>query len=851
MLRLGLKNLAARKWRTVMTAIAVVFGIALVSGTYVLTDTTNEAFDEIFVRSNERIDVTVTRQEQVRQFDGSVPAFSDRFLKRVRSVDGVEIAEGSVFATGSILNLENESTGAPFAPQFISSGLPARLSSIEYVEGRQARRPGEAALDLEAARRGGVELGGKIRLVGSGPARVFEVVGLTQLGGASFGGTSIAQVTLGEAQSLTDRGGEFDQISVGGDGSVDDGVLRDRIAAVLPNDLLVETGQENADRQASDIRDGLSFLTIALFAFAAISLLVGSFVIFNVFSITVAQRTREFGMLRTLGASRRQILGTVLAEGILIGLIASGLGLVVGIALAEGLSALLSALGADLPSKSLVIAPRTIIASFIVGIGVTLVSSMIPAWRATRVPPIAALSENILQAGRTRLWIRALVSGTLAAVGVGLIAWVLVDDIEGGAGAARIGAGAVALVVAIAIFSPRLIQPLVRLIGAPVQAIGGLNGRLATENALRSPSRTAVTSAALMIGIALVSFVSIFASGLNSSVTDVIDQNLEGEIVLQGPGGFVPISPGAVKVAAEVDGVEAASGIRFAQVKLPGSGERQLSSVQPKTVDQVIAVDWAPGSPEALASLAPGKAVISQGLATAEGLAIGDRFEVQSAIGTRPKLEVIGVMASGNLDLLGDLVVDEASMRRDFGVFEDQFALARVEPGAGVEKVKERVAARLDRADFPTVEVLNQEELKDRQRQQINAILALIYVLLALAVVVSLVGIVVTLILSIYERTRELGMLRAVGMSRRQVKRMIRYEAVITAVLGASAGLFLGIVFAFLIGIPLEGEGFVLSYPIPTLAMILVLSALAGVLAAVYPARKAARLDVLEAISYE
>ena len=851
MLRLGLKNLVARKWRTVMTAIAVVFGIALVSGTYVLTDTTNEAFDEIFVRSNERIDVTVNRQEQVRQFDGSVPAFSDRYLKRVRAVEGVEIAEGSVFASGSILNLENESTGAPFAPQFISSGLPARLSSIEYVQGRQASRPGEAALDLEAARRGGVELGEKIQLIGAGPARKFEVVGLTQLGGASFGGTSIAQVTLGEAQSLTDRKGKFDQISVGGDGSVEDQELRDRIRAVLPDDLLVETGQENADRQASDIREGLSFLTIALFAFAAISLLVGSFVIFNVFSITVAQRTREFGMLRTLGASRRQILGTVLAEGILIGLIASGLGLVVGIALAEGLSALLSALGADLPSKSLVIAPRTIVASFIVGIGVTLVSSMIPAWRATRVPPIAALSENILQTGRTRLWVRALIASILAVAGIGLIAWVLIDDIEGGAGAARIGAGAVALVIAISIFSPRLIQPLVRMIGAPVRAIGGLNGRLATENALRNPSRTAVTSAALMIGIALVSFVSIFASGLNSSVTDVIDQNLEGEVVLQGPGGFVPIPPEAVVEAAKVEGVEAASGIRFAQVGIRGSGERQLSSVQPATVDRVLDVDWAPGSPQALDELARGKAVISQGLATSERLEIGDRFEVLSATGTKPKLEVVGIMASGNLDLLGDIVIDEASMGREFGVFEDQFALARVEPGAGVETVKERVAAKLERAGFPTVEVLNQEELKDRQQEQINGLLALIYVLLALAVVVSLVGIVVTLILSIYERTRELGMLRAVGMSRRQVKRMIRYEAVITAVLGAGAGLFLGIAFAFLMGIPLEGEGFVLSYPIPTLAAILLLSALAGVLAAIYPARKAADLDVLEAISYE
>ena len=833
-----------------MTALAVVFGIALVAGTYVLTDTTNQAFDEIFVKSNEKIDVTITGKEQVDQPDGSVPAFPDRYLQDVRGVDGVADAAGSVFTPGSILDRKGESTGAPFAPQFISSVLPERLEALDYVEGRVPRKPNEAALDEAAADRGGLEVGDTIELVGTGAARPYRLVGLTRLGSASFGGSSISQVILPVAQEITGKEGEFDQISVAGDGSVSPEELRNRISGVLPDTLLVETGTENAERQASDIRDGLSFLSIALFAFGAISLFVGSFVIFNVFSITVAQRTREFGMLRTLGASRRQILRTVLIEGLLIGLVASVFGVLVGIGLAEGLSALLSGFGIDLPGNSLVIVPRTVIVSFLIGVGITLVSSLVPAIRATRVPPIAALSEDVLQTGQTRLWVRSLVSFVLGVAGIALITWVLVGDVEGGAGAARIGAGAVCLVIAIAIFSPRLIQPLVRVIGAPVARLGGVTGKLARENSLRNPARTAVTSAALMIGIALVAFVTIFASGLNSSVTDVIEQNVKGEIVLQGPGGFVEIPPAAVREATAVDGVEAASGVRYTQARVPGAGGTAVASVDPRSVDRVLEIDLVEGTQADLRSLAPGRAVIGEDLANRAGLRLGESFRPLTKTGSRPELEVVAIMASGNLDFLGEVVISEDEMERDFGVEADFFGFVLIAPGERVEVVKERISRKLD-SRFPTVEVLNQDELEERQREQINAILALIYVLLALAVIVSLVGIVVTLILSIYERTRELGMLRAVGMSRRQVKRMIRYEAMITAVLGAGAGLVLGIAFAFLMGIPLEGEGFVLSYPIPTLLAILVLSAAAGVLASIYPARKAARLDVLEAISYE
>lgn len=836
-----------------MTAVAVVFGIALVAGTYVLTDTTNGAFNDIFVGANENTDVAITARQQVAQEDGSNPAFSATVLKRVRQVEGVRIASGDIFSQGAILDADGDSTGGGFAPQFIASSSPKELESVDYVEGRKARGPTESALDEAAAERSDLKLGDTILLVGTGKARPFTLVGLTRLGGASFGGTSIAQVTLPVAQQLTGEQGKFDQITIAADEGVSPEELRDRIVESFPEklqqDLLVETGAENADRQANEIRDNLSFLSIALLAFAAISLFVGSFVIFNVFSITVAQRTREFGMLRTLGAGRSQILRTVLVEGLLIGIFASFVGILVGVGLAKGLSALLGAVGADLPSKALVIAPRTIIVSLVIGIGVTLVASLLPALRATRVPPIAALSETLVAKANRRVWLRGLISGLLAAVGLALIASVLISGTDGGAGAARIGGGAVAVVIAISIFSPQLVRPMASAIGAPLERLG-LTGKLARENSQRNPSRTAVTSAALMIGLALVSFVTIFASGLNSSITDVIDSNLKGEIILQGPGGFNPIPPEAAELAAETPGVEAASGIRFSNVKVTGAGGRSLSSVQPESVNQVIELEWQEGSAEDLSGLTGRQAVVSAGLADAAGLSVGESFEVLSKTGRKVQLTAIGILASGNLDLLGDIVITQQEMERNFGVNVDFFALVRTDPGEDVDVIQQRIDEAFQKP-FPTVDVLNQQELKDNQRQQINTLLAMIYVLLALAVVVSLVGIVVTLILSIYERTRELGMLRSIGMSRRQVRRMIRYEAVITAVLGAIAGLILGVIFAFLIGIPLEGEGFMLSYPIPLLAMIVVVTAIAGVLAAVYPARKASRLDVLEAVSYE
>ena len=849
MFSLTFKNLWARKWRSLMTAVAVIFGIALVAGTYVLTDTTNQAFDQIFNESLAGTDVVVTAKSEVDQQDGSTPSFASGVLKEVRQVDGVEQAAGAIFSTGAILDDEGESTGGGFSPQFISSTGPEVFEAVDYPEGGRPTKPDEATLDEAAADRAGIEIGDTIQLVGVGRAEPFRLVGLTRLGGSSFGGSSISQVLLPVAQKLTGKQGQFDQISIAADSGVSPEELRDRVSEVVPAGLRVETAQENADRNASEIRDSLSFLTIALFAFAAIALFVGSFVIFNVFSITVAQRTREFGMLRTLGASRRQILRSVLIESFLIGLIGSLIGILVGYGLAAGLSQVLKAVGAELPANSLVVLPRTIIVSLLIGIGVTMISSVIPAIRSTRVPPIAALSENIVVGGKNRVVVRTVIAVLLAAIGLFLIASTLISGTDGGSGAASIGGGAICVLLAISIFAPKLVKPAASVIGAPIEKIGGLTGRLARENSQRNPSRTAITAAALMIGLALIAFVTVFASGLSSSVNKVVDDSLPGEITLQGPGGFQPFSPLAVQEVRQVEGVEAASGVRYASVKADGE-TTQISSVDPSNITKVFTVTWKEGSNDDLLELTGREIVIGDSLSDKIGVGVGDTVELTSQTGQKFGFDVTAVMETDSIQLAGQGIITQAAMEEDFNVDEDAVGLVKLDSGVDLAATQTAIEDALDKP-FPTVEVLNQGELKESQKEQINGLLAMIYVLLALAIVVSLVGIVVTLILSIYERTRELGMLRAVGMSRRQVKRMVRYEAVITAVIGAVSGLIVGVVFAFLIGIPLSGDGFALSYPVGTLLVILVLTALAGVVAAIYPARRAAKLDVLEAVSYE
>jgi putative ABC transport system permease protein len=848
MRRVTLRGLRQRKLRAFVTTLAVFLGVAFIAGGYVLTDTINASFDDIFDEAYKGTDVAISPTTTGSSDDVSAPAFPAKFLDRVERVPGVKSAAGGIFSLGQFVDAKGDKLTSGFAPNFISSVAPKPFETLTYVEGHAPKTAGEVGLDTSTADNEGLKIGDTLRIAGDKEVGKYRIVGLQRLGNTSGGGAGTAQLTLPEAQRITGKEGEFDGISVAAADGVSPQLLRARIDRVLPAQVQVETGTQAAQRQSQDIADDLQFFKVVLLVFGGVTLFVGSFLIFNIFNITVAQRIRELGLLRTLGATRRQVLGSVVSEAAVIGVVGSVLGVIGGIGFAQALNAMFKSFGIDLPNTGTVIATRTILVALLVGIIVTLVSALSPALRATRVSPMAALREAELPESRRRGRVLTVVALLLVVGGLGLTALGLFGGAESNTAALLVGAGAAATLFGVSLFSPRLVRPLASVAGWPLERLRGLTGRLARENTVRKPGRTATTAAALMIGLAVVVFVTVFAAGISESVGKTIDRNFQGDVILQNTDGFSPIPAGAARAAADVDGVETAGSLSYSGAERKGKDIR-VAGLDPATANQIFSLDWKQGDPSTLENLGPRDAVVDDAWANGQDIEVGDKVRMATPLEKHVSFTVRGSVKD-NADLLGNLVVPESTLRRDFGSKDPSLTLLTLAPGAKAAQVQDAVGRALANR-YPTVETLNQDELKDKQEEQINQLVAFFYVLLALAIVISLLGIVTTLVLSIHERTRELGMLRAVGMSRRQVRTMVRYEAVITALIGALLGMVLGVIFAALMSAPLADEGFVLAYPIPTLVILLVLAALAAVLAAIWPARRAARLDVLQALAYE
>ncbi|MDP1849363.1 MAG: ABC transporter permease [Solirubrobacteraceae bacterium] len=850
MRKVALRGLRARPLRTILTAMSVVLGVAMISGTYVLTDTINKSFSEVFSQANVGTDVVVVPGEVDEDFYSEPAPLDDALLSRVRAVDGVAAVAGGVQDDISLRNAAGRTIGGDTT--FVLAHQPSPLDSFEFVSGRAPRAAGELALSAKAFQEEGLKLGETVTAVGAEGAQRFRLVGSATFGNVdTVAGFPAAIVTLPTAQALAGRPDELDTISIAGDDGVAPARLRAAVAGALQGERVeVRTGAQDAAQQTADLEEEFGFIRTALLVFGGIALFVGAFVIYNTFTITVAQRTRELALLRTLGASRRQVLRSVVLEAGLIGLLASLLGLVGGLLLAPGLRGLMKAVGADLPATASVIATRTIVVALVVGVLVTVLASLVPALRATRIAPIIALREGLTaepRSGRGRIVVAAL----LCLAGAGILGYGLFGGASGSGAAATLGGGAVAVFLGVALFSPQLVRPLAWVIGAPMQRWAGVSGRLARENATRNPARTAVTAAALMIGVALVAFVSIFAAGLRGSIDGAVDRAFTGDLsVVHKSFGSTP--PALADAVQRVPGVAAVSSLRFSEAKVVGEQETTgVSGIDPATLAQTYRLKWKQGSDATLATLGADGVLVDSGYAGAKP-AVGERIEMLTPAGKRVTYTVRGLLDEGSdFGLLGGgLVVSNERMAADFNERSDQFVFMSFAAGAGATTTRAAVD-RLVATRFPDHETQDREQVKEEQAGQVNQLLYLIYALLALSVIVSLFGIVNTLALSIFERTRELGLLRAVGTSRRQVKRIVRLEAVITSLIGASLGLVLGVLFALAISRPLEEEGFRLTFPVGTLVLLMVAAAAAGMLASLWPARRAARLDVLQALAYE
>ena len=848
---LVLRGLASRKLRSALTAIAILLGVTMISGTLVLTDQIDRAFVQIFQAGNAKIDVVVKQKPPFENVQTSVYLNAD-VVDEVRQVDGVATAqpfiqsEGYLIANGEAMN----STGG--APSFVFSNLPQDLNPYTPIAGRLPETSGEVAVAEEIATKGNVKVGSQQQLATQDGIKDVTVVGILQYGDGdtSLGGSTTVLAPLIDVQQWWALEGKASYIYVKAQDGVSQDALKDRIRSALPQqDLIVQTGREDADEQAGILNDLIcKIIRYALLAFAGVAILVGAFIIYNTFSITVAQRTREFAMLRTIGASRRQILGSVIGEAFIIGLIASAAGILLGLALAWGLGKLFGAIGFGLPATGLILSWQTVIVCLAVGIGITVLASIFPALRATKIAPIAALREGAtLPVGRFAKFspVIAVIIGVLGGAGM---AYGLISSGGTTGRLTTLAGGAILIFLAVAMLSRYIVRPVVSVLGKPIGWVAGGVGRIASENAARNPARTAVTAAALMIGIGLVVFVTIFVGGIKESFTGAIDSSLKSELTVsaRGFGGTIPAA--VLPAVQAVDGVETASPVGGTAIQV-GTGAYALIGIDPATLPAVYEFDWDNGANDLLTTLGTDRALVEDTIASDLGLAVGDTVDVLSISGAKATFTVAGTYTDPTI--LNGIVVNQPALEPllQSNATGLNTLFVRTAAGADVEAVQADVERALEK--FPTAQVQSNQQQKDEAASGVNTILVIFYALLALSVVISLFGIVNTLVLSIFERTREIGMLRAVGTTRRQLRAMIRWEAVITSIIGGVLGVLLGILFGWAVCKGLESDGLVFVFPTVQIAIFLVLSIVAGVLAAILPARRAAKLDVLAALSYE
>ena len=844
MFRIALKGILGRKARLVLTALAVIIGTAFLAGTSVFTATLDRTFNNLFedvfknidgyVRSTEVIEGEFGFQERQR-----IPA---ELVDQVNAVPGVADAVPDIQAFARIIGKDGKPLGSEGAgpPTFGSVAVEFKGALWTISEGRWPVGANEVALDEASALNGNYVVGDTVKVVAQSGSREFTMVGIASYGDVrSPGGATFALFDVPTAAEFLGKPGFVDAILVVGDGSRSDEELATEIDAIFDPALKIETltGAEVTQETQDDIGEALSFFGILLSIFSSIALGVGSFVIYNVFSISAAQRQRENALLRAIGASRRQVTRAMLTESVVVGVFGSIMGFFGGIGLAVGLSSLLRALDIDLPQGGLVVTPGAAFNTIMVGLVVTVASAYLPARRAGKVPPLAAMRATALETagpGRVRAY------AGLASVVLGLVT---IGAVTLGATNSLLGVGVLLVFAGTIILGPAIARPVALVLGRPAAKLRGVTGTMARQNAARNPKRTSRTASPVLIGVALVAAVSALAASINGQISDIFTKQFTGDYAVSSQAqGFGGLSPSLATDLGKIDGVQNATGIGTLLVKIDDKG-RTLTVVTPETIEGnydigLIDVNYADLDKDGI--------FVSLDYAEQEELSVGSTVNIVLGDSTERALTVRGLYEfndlAGNRVVSREMFADANVTSFDFGVY---ITLAS---GANSKEVRVSLQKAVD--DYGQGKLLSKQEYIDEQAGQVNQLLGLIYGLLFLSVIIAIVGIIITLLLSVFERQREIGLLRAVGMTRSQVRTTVRWESVITSLLGAVLGIVLGLALGWVVVFSLRDQGLTsFQIPVGTTIAIMVMSFIVGVLAAVYPAWRATKVDVLEALT--
>jgi len=844
MVRRTFKGLWARKRRVIGTATAIVLGVAFLAATLILGDTLDSSFGGLYKRANAGTAVVVRTATSLNTDQGRERAPLDADLAQVvERVPGVAKVAPEVTGTAQILSSDGEPIGGQGPPTDAGNWVDdAKLNPYRVVQGHAPTRSGEAVIDASSASTGDLHVGDTVTIRTPDPVKL-DLVGIVGFGESTEGMGGATWVGVSDAQAIDLFGtpGKVSELRVRGDGTRSDAELRDAVAKVVPGSAQALTGAEITAEQTKDLQgDFLGFLKTFLLAFAGIALVVATFSIANTFAILSAQRSRESALMRAIGAGRGQVLGAALLEAVVIGTIASIIGIGAGLGLAFGLKALLAGFGLDLPGSGLVVEPSVVIISLTVGLLVTMVAAIVPAVRSSRIAPIEALRDAAAESAAISR-VRTGIGIVLALVG----GVVIVTATRSANGAmARAGLGSLAVFVAAVLLGPAFARPAASAVGAPVAAGRGLVGQLARRNAMRNPRRTAGSALALVIGAAVVALFATFGSSVSHSIDQTVQRSFGGDLVVtQDSFSGAGLSPKLAPAIAALPQVDETVALSAVTARIKGATEYPTAG-DPKAMDALLDLDVQQGS---LADLAPGQVAITKGWGETHHVKMGDPLTMSFADGKKATFHVAAVFGVG--ELLGDVVMTQQDWTPHQLRPGNVAILVGLSKGTSIEAGRTAVEHVARQHGSPSVE--DRDQYIDRVAGQVNQLLTLVYGLLVLAIVIALIGLANTLSLSIHERTRELGLLRAVGLTRGKLRAMVRWESMITAVVGTVLGLAMGTFLAWgLVRALSAQEGFVsFQLPATTLAVVLVLAIVAGVLAAVRPAHRAARIDVLAAIA--